>query len=296
MGVAPALCAAARGRRSGTRSRWCRCRATTRGCATSGRRSSSTTGPTDVGSIGCSTRGAGSTTRGPRTTRSPRGARSPRRHGLPGASRARRWIDRRRRRRHRAHHRAMPAEPEPQLVTVASRDRARLARPSRDRARDLARRRSRGRRDEWARRQPRVLRPSGRRRAHVDRRPERPSARRLPRCSTPARRGRVRRPSASVARPLVHDRRGSGRHRGGARHQAPRARAIVSPARTSTSTSRMARSSCRFSTSGATTRRSRPSAPCSPTVPSSVCPREILLGGGNIHCITQQVPSRTLEP
>ena len=63
------------------------------------------------------------------------GARSPRRHGLPGASRARRWIDRRRRRRHRAHHRAMPAEPEPQLVTVASRDRARLPRPSRDRAR-----------------------------------------------------------------------------------------------------------------------------------------------------------------
>ncbi len=29
---------------------------------------------------------------------------------------------------------------------------------------------------------------------------------------------------------------------------------------------------------------------------TGVAAREILLGGGNIHCITQQVPSRTLEP
>ncbi len=27
-----------------------------------------------------------------------------------------------------------------------------------------------------------------------------------------------------------------------------------------------------------------------------IAAREILLGGGNIHCITQQVPSRTLVP
>ena len=52
--------------------------------------------------------------------------------------------------------------------------------------------------------------------------PRRPSTRGLPRRSKAARRGRVRRPTVSVARPLVHDRRGSGRHRGGARHETPR--------------------------------------------------------------------------
>ena len=154
------------------------------------------------------------------------------------------------------------------------------------------------RRDRRPRRQPRLLRPPRRRPADLVRGRVRPPARDLPRRPGAAGGGnrRPRPPFRGGAAPLP--RPAEDRHRGGSR-SASRARgrcraapATVSPAPTPTSTSPTRASWCRCSTRATTTRPLAILRGCFPEREVVGVPgREILLGGGNVHCITQQVPA-----
>ena len=132
-------------------------------------------------------------------------------------------------------------------------------RPPRRRADRVARRGRRRRRDVRPRRQPRVLRPTGRGRPHVDRRHDRPAARGVARREAPLGRGGRRGPPASVAWAAAHDRRRGRRHRRGGRHEAALGgrppRRLVRQLLHREPRGR----SCRCSTRATTTRRSPPS-------------------------------------
>ena len=202
-----------------------------------------------AGSTGSSTPGAASTAAStPRGTHDDRAAaavlEARGRRPLPGAAGARGRVDPRRRRGHAAHHRGVPAQPQPQPVARPRPDRAAPARPHRGRDDHLAgRRRLRGR-DRRPHRQPGLLRPARRGGPHLVRRPRRSPARHLARRPPPAR-GRHRRARAARSRstcvhqpgPAVHDRRRGGRRRPRRRCQAPAGRRSAWRPATSTSTS-----------------------------------------------------------
>ena len=226
------------------------------------------------------------------------GRRAGARRPLQGPARHGGRLDPRRRRGHGHHHRGVPAEPGPQPGPQPRADRGAPARlPGRPEG-DLAGEGHRPRRDERPRRRRRLLRASRRRARRRDRRPGATGATSSCRTTCAACR---RRPtpedvaSRSTPCPCPRSWRSPPTRPGASTR--PRAASRASPAtrpppRTSTSSSATAASSCRrFDDPNDAVAKAKLEELFPEREVVAVPGREIVLGGGNVHCITQQQPA-----